>query len=118
MKIIVVDDNVDARVLLCALLSKLGNVVAEAKDGQSAILLAKQMQPDAVILDITMPDMSGYDLAAALRRECGLQSARLIALSGRAAEEDRCQAAGIDHYVLKPVRGQQLMDLLKHPTAD
>ncbi len=118
MKIILVDDNANARGLLCALLTKLGNVVTEAADGQSAIRMAKQLQPDAVILDISMPDMDGYDLAACLRRECGLESVRLIALSGHSPDEDRCQAVGIDHYLLKPARGRQLMELLEHPVAD
>ena len=103
MKIVVVDDNADGRELLCALLTKLGNEVVGAANGQMGLDIARQTQPDAVILDITLPDMNGYDLAVGLRSECGLQSVRLIALQWPDAR--RGAPPGGRHRSLRPQAG-------------
>lgn len=105
LRILIVDDNADAAVSLSRLIALLGHEVNVARDGSSALFIARSTRPDVVLLDIGLPGSDGFQVAEALRREPGLASVRIIAVTGRGAEEDRerSQEAGIDHYLLKPV---------------
>ncbi|RDU99525.1 ATP-binding response regulator [Trinickia dinghuensis] len=111
---LVVDDLVASAESLDALLTLHGFSVKCAADGQSALRIAGEMLPDIVVLDIGLPDMSGYDLARRLRREGPCESALIIALSGYGQEEYVRHAAdaGIDHYLVKPADVETLLDLM------
>lgn len=104
-RILVVDDNMDAAVSLSRLLATLGHEVQVARDGPSAVYLARSMRPDVVLLDIGLPGADGFQVAQMLRREAGMASARIIAVTGGGREDDRqrSQESGFDHYLLKPV---------------
>lgn len=104
-RILIVDDNADAAVSLSRLIALLGHEVNVARDGSSALFIARSTRPDFVLLDIGLPGSDGFQVAEALRREPGLASVMIIAVTGRGAEKDRerSQEAGIDHYLLKPV---------------
>ena len=105
LRILVVDDNLDAAVSLARLIALMGHDVNVARDGSSALFTARSMRPDFVLLDIGLPGSDGFQVAEALRREPGLASVRIIAVTGHGADKDRerSQEAGIDHYLLKPV---------------
>ena len=104
-KILVVDDNRDAAQTLCAYLQGSGNSVRVAFDGPSAFALASEFQPDVVLLDIGLPGMSGYEVAALLRAEPRFRDTVLVAVTGygREADRDRARQSGFNHHFTKPV---------------
>ena len=113
-RILVVDDNLDAALSLSRLIALLGHDVNVARDGNSALFIARSMRPDFVLLDIGLPGSDGFQVAAALKREPGLAALKIIAVTGRGEEEDRerSQQAGIDYYLLKPIDVPFLESLL------
>jgi len=113
MRVLVVDDNVDAADALRFVLEHAGHRVRLAHDGPSAIAAAAAETPELVLLDIGLPGMDGYMVAARLR-EAGHQRAVLVAITGYGQEEDlrRSRAAGFDHHLVKPVDGARLRKLL------
>jgi signal transduction histidine kinase/ActR/RegA family two-component response regulator len=115
MAILVVDDNVDAAETLQALLALHGFEAGVAHTGAAAITLMAQRRYAAVLLDIGLPDMSGYEVAAASRAQGLSADTLLIALTGwsDAASRRRSAEAGIGHHLNKPVQLEALLDLLQ-----
>jgi CheY-like chemotaxis protein len=113
-RILVVDDNLDAALSLSRLIALMGHDVNVARDGSSALFIARSWRPEFVLLDIGLPGTDGFHVAEALRREPGLAALKIIAVTGRGEEEDRerSQEAGIDYYLLKPVDVPFLESLL------
>ena len=114
IKVMVVDDNRDAAILMGRLLRTLGNDVQVVHDGFSALEMAQQFRPDAVLLDIGLPEMDGYDTARMLRELPACKDVLIIAVTGWGQEEDREKGrlAGFDHHVVKPADSATLMELL------
>ena len=112
--VLVVDDASDVTDSLAIVLGLRGLEVATAYDAEHALALARARRPDAVILDLVLPDMDGYSLAQALRHEPACRDVLLVAYTGDGTEaaRQRCAAAGIDVYVLKPIDPAQLVDIL------
>ncbi len=104
LRVLVVDDNLDAAEMLATLLDIGGHQVRMAHDGQGAIVVAGELLPEVVFLDIGLPDMTGYEAAALLRGIPDMQQAMLVALTGWGTEQDRQRAreAGFDHHLTKP----------------
>ena len=119
MKILVADDSQDGADSLAFLLKAAGHEVFTAYDGRSAIQLAEQHRPEAVLLDIGMPEVSGYDVARAIRRESWGRSMRLIALTGWGQAEHRRRSieVGFDDHLVKPVELDILERVLQLGTA-
>ncbi len=116
-RILVVDDNIDAAEALGELLRDYGHEVATAHDGTRALDHARLHRPEIVLLDISMPEMDGYEVAKRIRGELGLGDALLIALTGYGEDRHRrlAREAGFDHHVTKPVDAAKLEELLKLP---
>ena len=114
LRVLVVDDNVDAADSLAALLGLLGHTTRVAHDGPEGLFLAEAFQPDLAFLDIGLPGMNGYDLAGAIRRMGTMQQVVLIALTGWGAHGDQRQAqeAGFDQHMTKPVSLEALEQAL------
>ncbi len=112
-KILLVDDNEDARVLLEDMLVILGNDVRAARDGTGALHILEEFHPDVAILDIGLPGMDGYELARRIRADRGT-SIRLIAVTGYAqqVDQDRSRGAGFDAHLAKPVELSRLIEQL------
>lgn len=104
-RILIVDDNTDAARTLAALQKRRGHETRTAFAGPDAITAAAEFLPDAVLLDIGLPGMDGFEVARKIRAIPGLSGAHLIAMSGYGREEDRAEAkrAGFDEYMVKPV---------------
>jgi signal transduction histidine kinase/ActR/RegA family two-component response regulator len=113
-RILVVDDNRDSAASLVMLLRLLGHDVRDADNGQSALAILSEFVPDLVLLDLGMPGMSGYDVAARIKSEPALSKVRLVALSGYGGAEDRqrSQGAGFDDHLVKPVGFGALQGIL------
>jgi len=94
--------------------------VRTAHGGRGAIALASDFQPDIALLDIGMPDMSGYDVGKQLREMQWGRNVRLIALTGWGQDEDRRRSkeAGFDGHLVKPVDHAALVKLLDSVAAD
>jgi len=102
-RVLIVDDNRDAAESLAMLIEVLGCEAEVCFDGMAALAAVDRFRPDLVLLDLTMPGMSGFEVARALRAQ-GART-RVLALSGRGDDECRQQAddAGFDGHLLKPV---------------
>ena len=116
-RILVVDDNRDAAETLAELLNMLGNEVAVALDGNSAVARAAQFQPDVMLLDIGLPDINGYEVARRVRQLGHIRQPRLIALTGWGQQQDKRLAAqaGFDEHWTKPVEIERLQALSGTP---
>jgi PAS domain S-box-containing protein len=117
-RVLVVDDNEDAREALRFLLDDEGHDVRTAADGPEALAVASGFRPDVVLLDIGLPGMDGYEVARRLREIPECRSVFIAAVSGYGQPEDRIrsQAAGFDEHLLKPVSAGPLLALLKERT--
>jgi CheY-like chemotaxis protein len=113
-RILIVDDNVDAASSMADLLRLAGHDVRLAHDGTWAIKNAHAFRPEFVFLDLGLPGMDGFEVARSLRREPGLASMRIIALTGDGHSDAREQAlsAGCDQFLLKPMDPAFLDSLL------
>jgi PAS domain S-box-containing protein len=104
LRVLVVDDNVDAARTLGHLLGLLGHEVRVAHDGPSALATFAKAPPELVFIDIGLPGMDGYALASALRAP-GVAPVSLVAVTGYGRHEDvqRSVECGFDHHLVKPV---------------
>jgi CheY-like chemotaxis protein len=119
-RILVVDDNHDAAESMQVLLRLMGANVCAAFDGLEALEVAATFRPEAVLLDIGMPKLHGYDTARRFREEEWGKDMVLVALTGWAREEDRrrSEEAGFDGHLVKPVEVSALRDLLERLLVD
>lgn len=109
LRILLVEDNADARAMLREVLSMEGHEIDEAADGQRGVELAIATHPDLAIVDIGLPDIDGYEVARLVRAQARERIA-LIALTGYGQPEDaqRAAAAGFDLHLVKPVGVERL----------
>jgi CheY-like chemotaxis protein len=105
LRVMVVDDNVDAASSLAEVLAIWGHEVVEVHDGSSALRAAQDKTPDVVILDLSMPDMDGHEVARRLTQHPHRSRMRVVALSGYGQAQDRARTAqeGFDDHLVKPV---------------
>ncbi|HET8695920.1 MAG TPA: ATP-binding protein [Gammaproteobacteria bacterium] len=113
-RVLVIDDNAAVLKSLCLLLRTLGHDVRGANDGRAALALGAEFEPEAVLLDLAMPNCNGYDTAALIRGQPWGRNALLVALTGWGQEEhrQRTKQAGFDRHFVKPIEGWQLQALL------
>jgi PAS domain S-box-containing protein len=115
LRIVVVDDNMDAAESVAMMLSMSGHDVQTAYSAADALDKALAQTPSVMFLDIGMPGMDGYELAERLRRTAGLESTILVATTGYGQEEakQRGMRAGFTHYLVKPIDPQKVEDILE-----
>ena len=113
-RILLADDNRDAADSLGDLLRLMGHEVRVAYDGEQALRAGAEFRPDAIILDIGMPSLNGYDVANRARASDWGRGAKLIALTGWGQRRDKALAAkaGFDHHLTKPVDAAAIAALL------
>ena len=112
---LVVDDVADITEMLSVMLSYAGYAVVTASSAPAALEAARQHQFDVVISDIGMPEMSGYQLAVALRLLPGYESIPMVAVTGYSMFDDRERSlnAGFNAHVTKPIDPQALLELIE-----
>ena len=113
-RILIVDDSEDGAESLAMLLQCDGHETHKAHDGLAAIAAAERLRPDAVLLDIGLPGLNGYEVCRRIRREPWGKDLLLVALTGWGQEEDRHRSrdAGFDAHMVKPVDFDALLNLL------
>jgi len=118
LRILVVEDNKDSADSLRMLLELYGYETAVAYSGPEGVKAAEEWHPDVVLCDIGLPEMDGYGVAGALRRNPATAAARMIAVTGYGSDEDRCRSreAGFDQHLVKPVDPDALQKALAVPT--
>ena len=118
-RVLLVDDNRDSAESLAQLLQLFGHEIWQAYSGREAVAAARSRLPDLVLLDIGMPDLSGYEVARQIRAEPSLAGTTLVALTGYGSDEDRRRslAAGFDCHLVKPIDFDDLERILAAPGA-
>ena len=119
-RVLIVDDNVDALESMQYLLELAGYTVATAHDSAEALRVASRFRPTVAILDIGLPVMNGYELAAELRARMTAEPPRIIALTGYGQSDDRKRslAAGFHAHLVKPVELDDLLGALAACTTN
>ena len=114
LRVLLVEDHCDAAGGLAKLLRMSGYLVMTAGDGTTAIDLARTERPDAILLDIGLPGMDGYQVAERLRNDEGSENILFVAISSYVQDHDRrrSRAAGFDHHLVKPVDMERLLNIL------
>ncbi|MEI9948792.1 MAG: response regulator [Pseudomonadota bacterium] len=104
-RILIVDDDADSADLLVQMLEMRGHLARSVNTASQAVATAAEFQPEVAILDVGLPDMSGYELASLLRRSEGSTRCKLIAVTGYSGEAVRARSkvAGFDLHLVKPV---------------
>jgi len=112
-RILIVEDNDDAREMLRSLLELWHHTVRAAADGPSALEMAREFPADVALVDVGLPGLDGYEVARRLRASGANPHLKLIALSGYGSPQDmqRSRAAGFDTHMVKPVDPSRLMEL-------
>jgi signal transduction histidine kinase/CheY-like chemotaxis protein/ligand-binding sensor domain-containing protein len=117
LRILLAEDNVVNQVLVCRLLEKHGHSVVVANNGRKALEELEKEKFDLVLMDVSMPEMDGYEAVAAIRAKEGAAQTHvpIIAMTAHAMKGDRerCLAAGMDAYVSKPVQPKELFEIIK-----
>jgi len=113
--ILVIEDSVLSQRLVEVVLTAQGFRVVEARTGEEGLQKALDEQPDLILLDVHLPDMSGYDAAARLRARPETAQVPIIALtaSASAEEEARARRAGCDGYIAKPINTRTFPDQVR-----
>jgi CheY-like chemotaxis protein len=114
-RILVVDDHDDTARMLALLLETLGYTTRTASTGEEALLASPDYQPDGIVLDLSLPDMTGFELAKRLKVLPGLERVKLIAVTGWSDPdaEKEAKALGFRAFLVKPVDPMQLEAALK-----
>jgi CheY-like chemotaxis protein len=114
-RVLVVDDNQDAANALKLLLELDGHQVRLANDGVSGLAQAREYKPDYLLLDIGLPRLSGYEIAASVRSDPLLKDTTIVAITGYGQLHDRARTAavGFDHHLTKPVEFSALQELFR-----
>lgn len=116
-RILVVDDEEDARTALAELLQEHGLSVVAVGDGPAAIAASRSFDPDVVLLDLGLPEMDGYEVARRLREQHRGEKHILIAVTGYQNDTTRLREAGFDGHLMKPPRLHKLAELLSELKA-
>lgn len=113
--ILVIEDNEQNLYLMCFMLEKRGFTVVTARDGAQGIQLAGQLRPDAILLDIQLPMLDGYAVAAELRKNTALRETPIIAVTSYAMVGDRekALASGATDYIEKPINPDTFVDQIR-----
>src|SRR5260221_118244 len=104
-QVLVVDDKPSSRELIRVVLESSGYAVSEAGDGQEAVRIAQQIEPDAILLDLQMPALDGFGALERLRADPRFAALPIVPLTASAMQGDRekALAAGFTSYISKPV---------------
>jgi PAS domain S-box-containing protein len=115
LRVLVVDDNLDTAESMSMLVETLGHDVLTAHEGNAALQAFREFKADVVLLDIGLPGLTGYEVAACIRAQETSHRVVLVAITGYGQESDRqlALAAGFDHHLVKPVDFDKVIAILR-----
>jgi two-component system cell cycle response regulator DivK len=110
-KVLIIEDNAGNMILATFLLQSAGHSVLSATDAEAGLTLARDEQPDLILMDIQLPGMDGFQATLLLKRDEATRTIPVIALTALAmkGEEERIRAAGFDGYIAKPMHYQDFL---------
>ena len=113
-RILVIEDNLTNRKLTTFLVESAGHTVLCAEDGETGLTVAREEQPDLILMDIQLPGMDGLQATALLKEDASTRAIPVIALTALAmkGDEQRILAAGCDGYVAKPLAYREFLAVL------
>ena len=114
--VLVVEDNAANMTLATFLLQSAGHTVLSAVDAEAGLTIARDAQPDLILMDIQLPGMDGLEATILLKRDEATRAIPIIALTALAmkGDEERARAAGCDGYIAKPMRYKEFLSLVAH----
>jgi|GEM_PF-1234438 len=114
--VLVVDDSIAIRTIMVRLLERNHMTTFSARDGVDAVALLQKHVPDIILMDVDMPRMDGYQLAAYVREQPSLKDIPIIMITSRDAREDRERAMRlrINNYMIKPYQESELLDAIRY----
>jgi chemosensory pili system protein ChpA (sensor histidine kinase/response regulator) len=115
IKAMVIDDSITMRKVTCRFLERHNISATAAKDGVEAIAKLEELVPDLVILDIEMPRMDGFEVAAHIRNQSHLKQVPIIMVTSRGGEKHRQRAAklGVNAYLTKPYQEEEILKAIR-----
>ncbi|MEO7457494.1 MAG: response regulator [Gemmatimonadaceae bacterium] len=118
--VLLVEDNEDNRIIYSTVLRHVGYDVVEAEDGLQAIELARSLKPDVILMDISIPNLDGWEATRILRQDPATKNTPIIALTAHALPDDRDRAAqvGFTAYLAKPVEPRTVVAEVKRWLGD
>jgi signal transduction histidine kinase/ActR/RegA family two-component response regulator len=119
-RVLIIEDNRDAREMFRIMLELSGHEVLEAEEGLSGLELLKSKRPDVAVIDVGLPGLNGYEVARRFREEPGSGGVMLVALTGYGTPEarERSRKSGFDYHLIKPVNGEALEDIMREATSE
>ena len=114
-RVLLIEDNHDAREMFRMMLELAGHEVLEASDGLAGLELLKAKHPDVAVIDVGLPGLNGYEIARRFRAEPDSDDVMLVALTGYGTPDarERSRQAGFDHHLIKPVSAEALQEILR-----
>lgn len=114
LRVLIVDDHRATTDTLASLVAIWGHEVRRAYDGVTSLALAAAFRPDVLLLEMLMPDVSGFEVAMQVRRQDRLKHCFIVAITGRtdAKHRSRCYEAGVDLFLIKPIAPAHMRTLL------
>ena len=114
-RVLIADGDANLLLSLEYLVQRQGYAVSLARDGDQALQLIRQQQPDLVVLDASMPGQSGYEVCQQVRADPALRHIRIVMLSAKARETDiaKGKALGADAYIIKPFSTDDLVNQIR-----
>jgi two-component system, cell cycle response regulator DivK len=112
--VLVVEDNAANMTLAIFLLQSAGHTVLSARDAEAGLTLARDEQPQLILMDIQLPGMDGLEATQLLKRDAVTRAIPVIALTALAmkGDEERIRAAGCDGYIAKPMRYREFLETI------
>jgi CheY-like chemotaxis protein len=114
-KILIIEDNDQNLYMMTFLLEAHGFEIIAARDGKAGVVLANQINPAVILLDIQLPGMDGYAVAAALRSTAGLERVPIVAVTSFAmlGDREKILSAGATDYIEKPINPDTFVEQIK-----
>lgn len=111
-KVLVIEDNVTNMTLAVFLLQSVGHTVLSATNAEAGLTLARDQQPNLILMDIQLPGMDGLRATVLLKQDEATRAIPVIALTALAmkGDEERIRAAGCDGYIAKPMRYREFLE--------
>jgi len=119
-RLLIVDDNRDSAESMRLMFGHAGHDVGAVYEGEATVEAAARMKADAVLLDIGLPDIDGYEVARRLRADPRTRDALIIAVTGYGRDEDlrRSHEAGVDEHVVKPIDPDEILRRIERGRAN